>query len=168
MWAGKRGSCPEKILLEPMRLDGHKELSFLFLFGHAILTLLNLGHRFFPKLFYNWHSPCPICIFCCQIPAFRNVLFWFNFSRILERRNCPVVKQWDWRPRDDRVWLQPPPQTSSVTSGNSLNPSVRVPSARQRGSNSFPSSESQPLFCLQSMKRGLDISWGFGALPLKS
>lgn len=126
MWAGRRGFCPSEVLLEPVRLDGYKELSFFFLFGHVILgvTFLNSGHRIFPKLFYNWHSLCPSCVFCCQIPAFRNVLFWFNFSRTLERRNCPVVKQQDWRPKDDQVWLLPLPQTSSVISGKSLNPSV--------------------------------------------
>lgn len=55
MSAGTRGSCSSEVLLEPVGLDGYKELSFFFLFGHVILgvTLLNSGHGIFPKLFYN-------------------------------------------------------------------------------------------------------------------
>lgn len=144
---------------------------FFFLFGHVIfgVTLLNPGHRIFPKLFYNWHSLCLIFMFCCQIPVFRNVLFYFNFSRILERRNCPVVKQGNWHSKDDWMWLQPLPQTSSIFR-EVIKPLCLLESHQQDKEDLmlFPHLSLNLFLCLQGTKWGFSISWSFGGLLLKS
>lgn len=82
---------------------------FFFLFGHVIfgVTLLNSGHGIFPRLFYNWHSLCLICMFCCQIPVF-SILFYFKFSRILEETALWLNKE-----LTSKGWLNVTPDYST-------------------------------------------------------
>lgn len=82
---------------------------------------------------------------------------------------CPVVKQQDWRPKDDQIWFQPLPQTSSDFRP-AITPCWLLVSHLQGKEDPilFPHPSLELFLCLQGTRRGLGIRWSFGTLPLKS